>query len=98
MRLEMKYKEKKKQVKNTNICRLSNILLNNQWVTEELKKGIQQIPGDTGKQRHNDPNSLGCSESSSMRKVYSDKILPRKKEKSQSNFILKGTKRKNNQI
>ena len=35
MRLEIKYR--KKRGKNTNTCRLSNMLLNNQCVTDEIK-------------------------------------------------------------
>ena len=35
MRLEVNYKEK--NCKNINTCRLSNMLLNDQWTTEEFK-------------------------------------------------------------
>ena len=41
MRLEINY-GKKKTVKNTNIWRLKYMLLNNQEVTEEIKKGIKK--------------------------------------------------------
>ena len=37
MRLDINYK-KKKTVKNTNTCRLNNTFLNNQPVTEEIKR------------------------------------------------------------
>ena len=37
VRLDVNYR-KKKTIKNTNICRLNNMLLNNQQVTEEIKK------------------------------------------------------------
>ena len=40
MRLEEGYK--KKTVKNTNTWRLNNMLLNNQWVTEEIKEEIKK--------------------------------------------------------
>ena len=36
LRLEINYK--KKTVRNPNACRLNNMLLNNQWITEEIKK------------------------------------------------------------
>ena len=36
MRLEINYK--KKTAKNTNAWRLNNILLNNQWITKEIKE------------------------------------------------------------
>ena len=39
MRLEINYK-KKKLPKNTNTWRLNNMLLNNQWITEEIKEEI----------------------------------------------------------
>ena len=40
MRLEINYK--KKTIKNTNTWRLNNMLLNNQWVTEEIKEEIKK--------------------------------------------------------
>ena len=45
MRLEINYK-KKKTAKNTNMWSLNNMLLNNQWITEEIKEGIKKIPRD----------------------------------------------------
>ena len=39
LRLDVNYK--KKTIKNTNIWRLNNILLNNQQITEEIKKPIK---------------------------------------------------------
>ena len=41
MRLEINYKNKKLQ-KNTNTWRLNNMLLNNQWITEEVKEEIKK--------------------------------------------------------
>ena len=44
MRLDIDYKrEKKKTVRNTNIWRLNNTFLNNQQVTEEIKRGIKKF-------------------------------------------------------
>ena len=40
MRLEINYREK--NVKNTNIWRLNNTLLNNQEITEEIKEKIKK--------------------------------------------------------
>ena len=40
MRLEMNYMEK--NVKNTNIWRLNNMLLNNQEITEKIKEEIKK--------------------------------------------------------
>ena len=39
VRLDVNYR--KKTIKNTNICRLNNMLLNNQQITEEIKKEIK---------------------------------------------------------
>ena len=44
LRLEINYK--KKTVKNTNTWRLNNMLLNNQWITAEIKDEIKNIPRD----------------------------------------------------
>ena len=41
MRLDINYK--KKTVRNTNIWRLNNIFLNNQQVTEEIKREIKEF-------------------------------------------------------
>ena len=41
MRLEINYR-KKNCKKNTNTWRLSNMLLNNQWITEEIKQEIKK--------------------------------------------------------
>ena len=40
MRLDIKYR--KKSIKNTNIRRLKNTLLNNQEITEEIKEEIKK--------------------------------------------------------
>ena len=40
MRLEINYR--KKTVKNTNTWRLNNMLLNNEWITEEIKEEIKK--------------------------------------------------------
>ena len=47
MRLDINCRKKKKTVKNTNTWRLNNMLLNNQEITEEIKKKSrrnQKIP------------------------------------------------------
>ena len=41
MRLEISHKEKK-TAKNTYMWRLNNMLLNNQWLTEEIKEEIKK--------------------------------------------------------
>ena len=41
VRLDVNYRKKKKTIKNSNIWRLNNTLLNNQQITEEFKKEIK---------------------------------------------------------
>ena len=43
MRLSIDYKKKKKPVRNTNTWRLNNTFLNNQQVTEEIKRKIKNF-------------------------------------------------------
>ena len=38
----MEINNKKKTAKNTNTWRLNNMLLNNQWITEEIKEEIKK--------------------------------------------------------
>ena len=40
MKLEINYK--KKTGKSTNMCRINNMLLNNQWVNKEIKRVIEK--------------------------------------------------------
>ena len=43
MRLDINYKKKKKTVRNTHTRRLNNVFLNNQQVTEEIKREIKKF-------------------------------------------------------
>ena len=54
---------KKKTMKNTNIWRLNNTLLNNQQITEEIKKEIK-ICIETN-ENENNPKPMGFNKSSS---------------------------------
>lgn len=45
MRLEINYENKKLQ-KTTNTQRLNSMVLNNQWVTDDIKEKIKEIPDD----------------------------------------------------
>ena len=51
------------------------MLLNNQWITEEIKEEIKKIPRHKWEWKHDDPKPMGHSKSSSKREVYSNKIL-----------------------
>ena len=71
------------------------MLLNNQEITGEIKRGNQKIPRDKWQWKHDDPKPMGCGKSSSKRKVYSYTSLPqetRKISKKQSTLTPKGTR------
>ena len=61
MRLDINYK--KKSHKNTNTWRLNNAFLNNQQVTEEIKKEIKEFL-EKKMTKHNNSKPMGCSKSS----------------------------------
>ena len=90
MRLDINYK--KKAVRNTNTWRLNNTFLNNQQVTEEIKKEIKKILQTNDNENITAQNLY--SKSSSKREVYSNTILhqeTRKISNRQPNFIPKTT-------
>ena len=64
------------------------MLLNNQWITEEIKVEIKKIPGDNWKWKHNDPKSMGHSKSSSKKEVNSDTSLPKETRWVSNNLTL----------
>ena len=72
------------------------MLINFEWVIEEIKEEIKKIPGDKWKWRQNDTKSMEHSKSSSKRKVYGDTTLPQETGKisnEQSNLTPKGTRK-----
>ena len=58
------------------MCRLANMLLKNQWVNEVVKEEIRKYLETDKSGNTNFPKSMGCTKSSSKRKVYSDISLP----------------------
>ena len=64
MRLDINYKKIK--LRNTNTWRLKNTFLNNQQVTEEIKREIK-IFLETNENENT--TQMGCSKSSSKREV-----------------------------
>ena len=85
IRLEINHK--KNTTKNTNSWRLSNVLLNNQWVTEEIKGKFKKYLGknENGKTMLQKP--VEYRKSSSKKKVYRDTSLPQEKEKFKINNL-----------
>ena len=75
---------------------LHNMLVNNQWITEEIKEEIKNTQRQR-KHKHNDPKRLGHSKSSSNWEVYTNKILPQETIKitnKQPNLIPKAVSEK----
>ena len=60
-------------VNNRNIWRLNIIPLNNEWITEEIKK-MKKISSDTWQWKHSSPKPMGHNKASSKRKVYTKTI------------------------
>ena len=63
-----------KNIKNANIWRLNNVLLNNQQITEEIKTEIK-VCTETNENENNNPKSMGFSKSSAKRKVLNNTSL-----------------------
>ena len=64
------------------------MLLNNQWITEEIKEEIKKMPRDKLKWKHNDSKSIEFSKSSSKRGDYSNTVLSQEIKKSQINNLI----------
>ena len=77
MRLDINYK--KKTVRNKNTWRLNNMWLNNQQVTEEIKREINSR--NKWQWKHDNSKPMGCNKSSSKKEVYSNTILLQEKRK-----------------
>ena len=70
------------------------MLLNNQEVTEKIKKEIKKVLWNKWQLKHNDWKPMGCSKNSSQREVYSNKSQTKemKGEKHQINSITTNQK------
>ena len=64
------------------------MLLNNQWITEEIKEGIKKYLETSRNEKNDDPKSMGHSKGSSKREVYSDTSLPQETRKISNNLTL----------
>ena len=81
MRLEINYRGKK-TLKNKNMWRLNNILLSNQWITEEIKEEIKKYL-DTDLNKNTMIQSLRDSVKAVLREKYvAVKFYLRKQDKS----------------
>ena len=91
MRLDINCK--KKTVRNTNTWRLNNTFLNNQPVTEEIKRGIKKFL-ETNDNENTTTQNLWDAAKAVKREIYSNTILPQETRKTlnrQPNFTLKTT-------
>ena len=79
MRLDINYQ--KKTVSNRNTWRLNNVFLNNQQVTEEIKRDIKKFLETNDNENTTTQKPMGYSKSSPKREVYSNTILPQETRK-----------------
>ena len=73
------------------------MFLNNQQVTEEIKREIKKKSRNKWQWKHDNSKPVGCSKSSSKREFYSNTILPQETTKAlnrESNFTPKTTGRR----
>ena len=82
MRLEINHK--KKTVKNTNMRRLNNMLLNNQWITEEIKEEIKKYLKTNDNENTTLQNLWDVAKAVLRGKFIAIKSYLRKQEKSQT--------------
>ena len=88
MRLDINYK-KKKNCKKHKHMEIKQYVLNNQQVTEEIKREIKKKTSRSKWQwKHDNSKPMGCSKSSPKRKVYSNTILSQETRKTSDNLTL----------
>ena len=85
MRLEINYK--KKTVKNTNTWQLNTILLNNQWITEEIREEIKKYLETNENQSMMIQNLWDAAKTVLREKIIAIQSYFRKQEKSQINKL-----------
>ena len=84
MRLEINYK--KKTVKTTNMWRLNNMLLNNQWITEEIRGNLKTYLETKDNENTTIQNLWDVAKAVLKREVYSNTILPQETRKVSNNL------------
>ena len=58
------------------------MLVNNEWVTQEIKEEIKKLHGDIWKWKYNSPNVCNAAKAVLRRKVIAIPIYLKKQEKS----------------
>ena len=77
------------------------MFLNNQQVTEEIKREIKKNSKNKWQWKRDNSKPMGCSKSSSKREVYSNTILPQETRKHKIDNLtlhLKQLEKKNKKI
>ena len=89
VRLDVNYrgKKKKKTIKNTNIWRLNNMLLNNQQITEEIKKEIKICIEMNENENRTIPNLWDTVKAALRGRFIAIQAYLKKQEKSQINNL-----------
>ena len=64
------------------------MLLNNQWITEEIKEEIKKYLETSDNENMTTKNLWDTTKSSSKREVYSNTILPQETKKNSNNLTL----------
>ena len=76
------------------------MLLNNQWITEEIKGEIKKLPRDKSKQNTTIQKLCNAAKSNFKREVYNSPILPQETRKipnKQPNLTPKATRERINE-
>ena len=87
MKLEINYKKKKKNSKNTNSWKLNNVILNNQWITEEMKEEIKRYLETNGNEDMTIQNLWDTAKAMLRRKFIATQSYLKKQEISQINKL-----------
>ena len=78
MRLDIN--DKKKTLRNTNTWRLNNMFLNNQQITEEIKREIKTLL-ETNDNKNRATQNLWDAAKGVLREIYSNTVLPQETRK-----------------
>ena len=85
MRLDISYKEK--TVRNTNTWKLNNTFLNNQQVTEEIKREIKRFLGTNGNENTTTENIWNTAKAVLRRKLIAIQSYLKNQEKYQTDNL-----------
>ena len=85
MKLEINYK--KKTVRNTNMWLLNNTLLNNHWITDEMREEIKKYVGTNGNKSTMVQNLWHTAKALLRGKFIAIQSYLKKQEKSQINNL-----------